>query len=53
VANGVLGNPNDDIVVMDDFIYATPTAVPEPGTALFGLGLLGTLAVRRRGMRSS
>jgi hypothetical protein len=53
VANGVLGNPNDDVVVMDDFIYATPTAIPEPGTALFALGLFGALTVRRRGMRSS
>ena len=54
VANGVLGNPNDDIVVMDDFIYATPTAIPEPGTALFGLALFGVAATRRRrGMRTS
>jgi len=48
VANGQLGNPNDDIVVMDDFIYATPTAIPEPGTALFGLALFGVAATRRR-----
>jgi len=54
VANGQLGNPNDDIVVMDDFIYATPTAIPEPGTALFGLALFGVAATRRhRGMRTS
>ena len=54
VANGVLGNPNDDIVVMDDFLYAEPlqitAVVPEPSTvALTGVGLLGCLlAVRRR-----
>jgi hypothetical protein len=41
VANGQLGNPNDDIVVMDDFIYAEPVAVPEPSSGvLAGLGLL-------------
>ena len=53
VSNGVLGNPNDDIVVMDDFIYAEPTAavttVPEPATlALLGAGLALVTVVRRR-----
>jgi hypothetical protein len=43
VANGTLGNPNDDVVVMDDFLYAEPVAgaaaVPEPATAILaGLG---------------
>jgi hypothetical protein len=45
-SNGVLGNANDDVVVMDDFLYATP--VPEPSAALFGAALLGVPALRRR-----
>lgn len=52
VSNGVLGNPNDDVVVMDDFIYGEPTILtaPEPSA----LALLATaagavfVAVRRR-----
>lgn len=52
LSNGVLGNANDDIVVMDDFLYAEPLAlqsVPEPSSfSLLALGLLGCLAGLRR-----
>ena len=54
VANGSLGNVNDDIVVMDDFLYAEPLAigaVPEPQSyalMLAGLGLVGWVARRRK-----
>jgi hypothetical protein len=54
VANGVLGNAVDDIVVMDDFLYAEPLAigaVPEPQSyalMLAGLGLVGWVARRRK-----
>lgn len=52
VSNGVLGNAIDDIVVMDDFLYAEPlAAVPEPETyalLLAGLGIVGFTVRRRR-----
>ena len=51
VSNGTLGNPNDDVVVMDDFLYAEPAElqrVPEPPTiALLTFGLLA-IVIRRR-----
>ena len=49
VANGVLGNPNDDVVAMDDFLYAEPAvAAPEPASIiLLGAGI-ASVAVRRR-----
>jgi hypothetical protein len=34
VSNGVLGNPIDDVVVMDDFLFGEPTAAPEPSSVL-------------------
>ena len=53
VSNGVLGNPNDDAVAMDDFLYAEPTAaVPEPASlavwSLFGMIGLGFSCWRKR-----
>jgi hypothetical protein len=38
-SNGVRDNEDHDFVIMDDFIYASPKAIPEPGTLV--LGLLG------------
>jgi hypothetical protein len=51
--NGVLGDPNSDVVAMDDFVFLEPlvtsTAVHEPSSlALVFLGLAGAFVVRRR-----
>lgn len=54
VRNGVLGNAIDDVVVMDDFIYAEPLArqLPEPANlALVSAALAGLLITRRRTQR--
>ena len=44
LSNGVRLNEANDFVVMDDFLYAAPVAVPEPAAwllALLGLSVLG------------
>lgn len=53
VSNGVLGNPNDDVVVMDDFIYGEVGAatVPEGSSVLLAglaLPIIGGVILRRR-----
>ena len=52
LSNGALANPNDDVVVMDDFLFAEPllqNSVPEPSSLpLAALGLAASLAVLRR-----
>lgn len=49
VSNGVRANETVDFVVMDDFLYATPTAIPEPGSSVaVGFGLLVCWLRRRR-----
>ncbi|MEO6003403.1 MAG: VPDSG-CTERM sorting domain-containing protein [Opitutus sp.] len=54
ISNGVLGNQIGDVVVMDDFIYGTPTTttrnVPDSGSVsvLLGGALLALAALKRR-----
>jgi hypothetical protein len=54
MANGVLVNPFDDVVVLDDFIYATPTvstsSVPDSSSVVMLLGgtFFALAALKRR-----
>lgn len=50
ISSGVRANETTDFVVMDDFLYATPAAVPEPevwAMVLLGLGVVGWRSRRR------
>ena len=57
VANGVLGNSTDDVVVMDDFLYAEPVAaaarVAEPGSIVLAALGLCALGLRRCAARAA
>jgi hypothetical protein len=48
LAQGVNDGGAIDLVVMDDFLFAEPTAVPEPASwAIFGIAALGLMGIRR------
>ncbi len=49
LASGNTDNTSNDLVVMDDFIYAEPAAIPEPATLLLlSVGLAGVGVLRRK-----
>lgn len=49
ISNGVRSNEDTDFVVTEDFLYATPTAVPEPASlSLLGVGFLAFGLARHR-----
>ncbi|HYI93317.1 MAG TPA: PEP-CTERM sorting domain-containing protein [Bryobacteraceae bacterium] len=48
VAPGPNDGPGSDIVMMDDFIYSEPQAIPEPTTLLLFSTALAGMAIRRR-----
>ena len=49
--SGVRLNEVNDFVVMDDFLYASPVAVPEP--AAWVLALMGLAAVARKARKTA
>ncbi len=49
ISNGVRSSELIDFVVMDDFLFSTPTAIPEPGTlGAIGFGMAMCCFIRRR-----
>ncbi len=45
---GGVDGPGLDVVTVDDFLYSEPLPIPEPTTAIFGLGLVMTCVSGRR-----
>jgi hypothetical protein len=47
--DGLVDTPNVDVVVMDDFLYSEPQAVPEPASLLLlGTGLVALVVLGRK-----